>query len=231
MRRTDRLFDLIQLLRDGRLHRASDLAERMEVSVRTIYRDMDTLVASGIPVEGERGVGYILRAPVFMPPMALTQVELEALHLGAALVRQTADAELQDAATRVLTKVDQAMPNPMFGALDGFGKEIFAAPAVEASFELMPLIRRAIRERLVLAIEYNALNGNRTRRRIRPLQMEYWGRAWTMTGWCETREDFRVFRIDRIEACLETGDSFVEEDGKDLATYLQRFVAEHPSGG
>ena len=98
MRRTDRLFDLIQLLRDGRLHKASDLAEKMEVSVRTIYRDMDTLVGSGIPVEGERGVGYILRAPVFMPPMALTQVELEALHLGAALVRQTADAELQEAA-------------------------------------------------------------------------------------------------------------------------------------
>ncbi|MCP4818533.1 MAG: YafY family transcriptional regulator, partial [Shimia sp.] len=225
-----RLFDLIQILRDGRLHRASDLAEHMEVSVRTIYRDMDTLVASGIPVEGERGVGYILRAPVFMPPMALTQVELEALHLGAALVRQTADAELQDAATRVLTKVDQAMPDPMFGGLDGFGKEIFAAPEVEASFELMPLIRRAIRERLVLAIEYLALNGNRTRRRIRPLQMEYWGRAWTMTGWCETRADFRVFRIDRIATCLDAGETFVEEDGKDLATYLKRFYAEHPSG-
>ncbi len=230
MRRTDRLFDLIQILRDGRLHRASDLAEHMEVSVRTIYRDMDTLVASGIPVEGERGIGYILRAPVFMPPMALTQVELEALHLGAALVRQTADAELQDAATRVLTKVDQAMPDPMFGGLDGFGKEIFAAPEVEASFELMPLIRRAIRERLVLAIEYLALSGNRTRRRIRPLQMEYWGRAWTMTGWCETRADFRVFRIDRIATCLDAGETFVEEDGKDLATYLKRFYAEHPSG-
>jgi len=231
MRRTDRLFDLIQILRSGRLHRASDLAEHMEVSVRTIYRDMDTLVASGIPVEGERGVGYILRAPVFMPPMALTQVELEALHLGAALVRQTADAELQDAANRVLAKVDQAMPNPMFGTLDGFGKEIFAAPEVEASFELMPLIRRAIRERLVLAIEYLALNGNRTRRRIRPLQMEYWGRAWTMTGWCEVREDFRVFRIDRIETCLDTGETYTEENGRDLATYLKRFYAEHPSGG
>ncbi len=153
MRRTDRLFDLIQILRDGRLHRASDLAEHMEVSVRTIYRDMDTLVASGIPVEGERGVGYILRAPVFMPPMALTQVELEALHLGAALVRQTADAELQDAATRVLTKVDQGMPDPMFGGLDGFGKEIFAAPEVDPRDQLTPLTRRASRERVVLAIK------------------------------------------------------------------------------
>ncbi|TCK99953.1 HTH domain-containing protein [Shimia isoporae] len=230
MRRTDRLFDLIQLLRDGRLHRASELAEHLEVSVRTIYRDMDTLVASGIPVEGERGVGYILRAPVFMPPMALTQVELEALHLGAALVRQTADSELQDAANRVLTKVDQAMPNPMFGALDGFGKEIFAAPDVEASFELMPLIRKAIRQHLVLAIDYLSLANLRSSRRVRPLQMEYWGRAWTMTGWCETREDFRVFRIDRIEDCQETGHTFVDEAGKDLPTYLQRFYAENPSG-
>ena len=156
MRRTDRLFDLIQLLRDGRLHKASNLAEAMEVSVRTIYRDMDTLVASGIPVEGERGVGYILRAPVFMPPMALTQVELEAMHLGAALVRQTADPELQEAASRVLTKIDQAMPEPMFGALDGFGKEIFAAPAVAASFAHMPVIRKAIRAQLVLVMDYTS---------------------------------------------------------------------------
>ncbi|MEC8195252.1 MAG: HTH domain-containing protein, partial [Pseudomonadota bacterium] len=143
MHRTDRLFDLIQLLRDGRLHKASDLAEKMEVSVRTIYRDMDTLVASGIPVEGERGVGYILRAPLFMPPMAFSQVELEALHLGMALVRQTADAELQEAATRVLAKVNQAMPDPMFVTLDDFGKEVFTAPEIEASFANMPMIRRA----------------------------------------------------------------------------------------
>jgi len=225
MRRTDRLFDLIQLLRDGRLHTASDLAEQMEVSVRTIYRDMDTLVASGIPVEGERGVGYILRAPVFMPPMALTQVELEALHLGAALVRQTADAELQEAATRVLTKIDQSMPEPMFGALDGFGKEIFAAPEVEASFGNMPTIRRAIREQLVMLIDYTALDGRHSRRRIRPLQMEYWGRAWTCTGWCEERGDFRVFRVDRIKDILVPGDRFEQEPGQTLVDYLKRFEA------
>jgi len=225
MRRTDRLFDLIQLLRDGRLHKASDLAEKMEVSVRTIYRDMDTLVASGIPVEGERGVGYILRAPVFMPPMALTQVELEALHLGAALVRQTADAELQEAATRVLTKIDQSMPEPMFGASDGFGKEIFAAPEVAASFNNMPTIRRAIREQLVMLIDYTTLDGRHSRRRIRPLQMEYWGRAWTCTGWCEERQDFRVFRVDRINDILVPGDRFEQEPGQTLVDYLKRFEA------
>ena len=134
MRRTDRLFDLIQVLRDGRLHKASDLADKMEVSVRTIYRDMDSLVASGIPVEGERGVGYILRAPVFMAPMALTPVELEALHLGAALVSQSADPELQRAAHQVLTKVDKAMPEPQPGPDQGWGTAIYAAPEVQASF-------------------------------------------------------------------------------------------------
>ncbi len=226
MRRTDRLFDLIQLLRDGRLHKASDLAEKMEVSVRTIYRDMDTLVGSGIPVEGERGVGYILRAPVFMPPMALTQVELEALHLGAALVRQTADAELQEAAERVLGKVDRAMPDPMFGALDGFGKEIFAAPEVEASFAQMPMIRRAIREKLVLLIDYTTLDGRHSRRRIRPLQMEYWGRAWTCTAWCEIRDDFRVFRVDHINEALISEDFFEDEPGKTLRDYMKRFQAD-----
>lgn len=225
MRRTDRLFDLIQLLRDGHLHKASDLAEQTEVSVRTIYRDMDTLVASGIPVEGERGVGYILRAPVFMPPMALTQVELEALHLGVALVRQTADAELQEAATRVLKKVDQAMPEPMIVALDDFGKEVFTAPEVEASFTNMPTIRRAVREQLILLIDYTTLDGRHSRRRIRPLQMEFWGRAWTCTAWCEARQDFRVFRVDRINNILLPGDRFDIEPGKALLDYLKRFAS------
>ncbi len=223
MRRTDRLFDLIQHLRDGRLHKAADLAEQMEVSVRTIYRDMDTLVASGIPVEGERGVGYILRAPVFMPPLALTYVELEALHLGAALVRQTADPELQDAAARLVRKMDRAMPDPMFGERDGFGKEIFAAPDVVAGFANMPTLRHAIRAQTVLLIDYVTLDGRTSRRRIRPLQMEYWGQAWTCTAWCETRADFRVFRIDHIREVLTTDDTFIAEPGKTLAEYLLRF--------
>ena len=88
MRRTDRLFDLIQILRDGRLHRASEISERLGVSIRTIWRDMNTLMASGLPVEGERGVGYILRAPITLPPMILNAVELEALRLGLRLATE-----------------------------------------------------------------------------------------------------------------------------------------------
>jgi len=87
MRRTDRLFDIIQVFRDGKLHKGDELAERMEVSLRTIYRDIETLVGSGVPISGERGVGYLMTDPVFLPPLNLTQGELEVMELGIALVR------------------------------------------------------------------------------------------------------------------------------------------------
>ena len=105
MRRTDRLFDLILILRDGRLHRGEDLARALEVSVRTIYRDMETLQLSGVPVEGERGLGYMMTAPITLPPLNLTLVELEALHLGMTVVGEVADAELQQAAASLSAKI------------------------------------------------------------------------------------------------------------------------------
>lgn len=221
MRRTDRLFDLIQIIRDGRLHKATDLAERLEVSVRTIYRDMDTLVGSGIPVEGERGVGYILRAPIFLPPVTLSQVELEALHLGAALVQQTADPELQQAAKRLVSKVDQVMPDGREPPKQGWGVAVFGAPDVQASFTHLPTIRRAVREKQVLEIDYAKGDGTPSRRFIHPLQLEYWGQAWTCTAWCETRKDFRVFRIDRIRGLIAAERHFVDETGKRLRDYLE----------
>ena len=110
MRRTDRLFELIGILRDGRLHRAADLADRLEVSQRTIYRDMETLQTSGVPVEGERGVGYMLTAPITLPPLNLTLTELEALHLGIAVVAEAADPELQSAARSMADKIDAVVP-------------------------------------------------------------------------------------------------------------------------
>ncbi|GAA6208882.1 hypothetical protein NBRC116601_21750 [Cognatishimia sp. WU-CL00825] len=164
MRRTDRLFDLIQIIRDGRLHKATDLAEQLEVSVRTIYRDMESLVGSGIPVEGERGVGYILRAPIFLPPVTLTQVELEALHLGAALVQQTADPELQIAAQRLVQKVDQVMPDGRKPPQQGWGVAVFGAPAVQASFAHLPVFRSAVREKTILEIQYARQDGQTSRR-------------------------------------------------------------------
>ena len=110
MRRTDRLFDIIQILRDGKLHRAQDIADRVEVSVRTIYRDMDTLVASGVPVEGERGVGYMITQAITLPPLTLTVAELEALNLGMAIVAEAADPDLKSAAQTLAEKIDAVLP-------------------------------------------------------------------------------------------------------------------------
>ena len=110
MRRTDRLFDLIEILRDGRLHTARDMAERLEVSTRTLWRDMATLIASGLPVEGERGVGYILREPITLPPLTLTEEETEALALALRLLSEGADPGMAGAAARLSGKIMAALP-------------------------------------------------------------------------------------------------------------------------
>lgn len=224
MRRADRLAELVEIVRDGRLHRACDLAAALEVSERTIYRDMDTLAASGVPIEGERGVGYLMREPVFLPPLALSIVELEALALGMAIVGEAADPELQTAAYSLLEKVEgHAAVRRRSPRRWGFG--VYAFEQARAGFAHMPLIRRAIREGLVLHVTYRSLAGKTTERDIRPLQTEYWGRVWTCSAWCETRQAFRAFRIDRMEACEESGRSFAPEPGRTIEDYL-RHVAE-----
>ena len=220
MRRTDRLFDLILLLRDGRLHRAEDLARRLEVSVRTIYRDMETLQLSGVPVEGERGMGYMMTAPITLPPLNLTLVELEALHLGMALVGEVADEELQTAAQSLSAKIDAVLPEDRTTPPTGWGFAVYPFKDAASGFRFMPQLRTAIRTRQKLSITYANADGAPSERVIRPLQMEYWGRVWTVSAWCELRGDFRVFRADRIRALKPMAELFVEEQGKSLADFM-----------
>jgi predicted DNA-binding transcriptional regulator YafY len=222
MRRTDRLFDLIQILRDGRLHRGRDLARRLEVSLRTLYRDMDTLVASGIPVEGERGLGYMMTAPITLPPLNLSLTELEALHLGLAVVSKAADEELQRAAKTLSDKVDAVLPEDRAVPATGWGFAVYPFAEAARGFVHMAPLRAAIRSRRKIHITYAKPGGEDTERRVRPLQMEYWGRVWTFTSWCELRNDFRVFRVDRIRTLDVLFDTFQEEPGKTLADYLAR---------
>ena len=224
MRRTDRLFDLVNALRDGRLHRAQDLAERLGVSVRTIYRDMETLQASGIPVEGERGVGYMLTAPVTLPPLNLTLTELEALELGMAVVAEAADPELQAAARSLSAKIDAVIPEGRSPPKDGWGFAVYPFADAARGFRHMPALRAAIRARQKLDLAYRDAGGVQSSRVVRPLQMEYWGRVWTLTAWDETRGDFRTFRVDRIEEVRALPELFVDEPGKSLADYLDRLT-------
>ncbi len=220
MRRTDRLFELIQILRDGRLHRGQDLAERLGVSLRTLYRDMDTLVASGIPVEGERGLGYMMTAPITLPPLNLTLSELEALHLGLSVVEKAADEEMRRAAETLSRKIDAVLPEDRTAPANGWGFAVYPFAEAARGFVHMAPLRAAIRTRRKVDITYLSLDGQTSTRRVRPLQMEYWGRVWTLTGWCELRQAFRVFRVDRIQTLDIADDSFEEEPGTTLADYL-----------
>lgn len=222
MRRTDRLFELIQTLRDGRLHRAQGMADRLGVSVRTVYRDMETLMASGVPVRGDRGLGYQMTAPVTLPPLNLSLTELEALHLGLSVVGEAGDTELRAAAASLSAKIDAVLPEDRSTPQRGWGFSVYPFADAAHGFAHMPKIRAAIRARQKLAIDYTDLQGAETRRTIRPLQMEYWGRVWTVTVWCELCCDFRVLRVDRITALTARPELFVEEQGKTLIDYMNR---------
>lgn len=209
MRRADRLMTLIRLLRDGDLHRATDLAQATGVSLRTVYRDMETLAASGVPIEGERGTGYRVTAAITLPPLNLSMAELEALHVGLAAMREAQDADLAAAATSLAAKLDGVLP-------EGDAPRALAVyPFADAArgFQHLPKIRGAIRARQKLMV---TLDRDRT---VRPLQLEYWGRLWTCVVWCETTRKFDDLRIDQISSCRVLPSLFVEEEGKRLSDY------------
>ena len=229
MRRTDRLFELIQMFRDGRTHRGQELADALGVSVRTVYRDVETLVASGIPVEGARGVGYILRAPIFLPPLSLTVEELAALQFAVTLARRAGDGGMAEAAGRLMAKIDAVLPDGRRRRTYLGAVEVYAsAPDLPARH--LSEIGVAVTGRELLALSYESLKGARTQRTIRPLRLEFWGHVWTLTAWCEMRDGFRVFRVDRIRTLDRCG-TFRPEPGRTYEDYLLT-VAEtpHPAG-
>lgn len=224
MRRSDRLFELIGLIRDGRLHKAADLARRLEVSPRTLYRDMATLQASGLPIEGERGVGYILRAPIALAPVALNEAERAAFRLAIALLGGGADPVTAGAAASLARKLSQAgggVPEIPGEAIYVHGSEI-----LRRGMAWIAPLRAAISGRERLAIRYLSLGGEESSRIIRPLQLEFWGQVWTCGAWCELRRDFRVFRLDRIAELGPEGSRFPEEPGRGLAEYRARIAAQ-----
>lgn len=230
MRRTDRLFELVQILRDGKLHRAEEMAARLEVSVRTIYRDMDTLRASGVPVEGERGVGYMTTGAVTLPPLNLTAEELEALNLGMAIVAEAADEGLRAAAESLAAKVDAVLPERVVSEAEAWKFNVYPFADAARGLGHMKVLRAAIKARQKLFVVYRRIDGARTERVIRPLHMEYWGRVWTLSGWCEARADFRVFRVDLIEEARALPELFTDEPGKTLGDLMAREDRQHGPG-
>lgn len=225
MPRASRLFDLLRLLRDGRLHRAEDLARRLGVSARTIYRDMDTLVASGVPIAGERGLGYRATAAITLPPLNLTLDELEALHLGLAILGEAADSDLQQAAASLSAKIDAILPEDGVTAPQPWGFALPPFADAAQGFRHMPAIRAAIRARQKLSVSTRNEAGGTDDDILRPLHLDYWGRIWTVTAWSEGRGAFVQIRVDRIDALRLLPQLFVDEPGRTLADY-RRITAQ-----
>ena len=216
MRRAERLIRIVQALREAApgAVTAQDMGAKFEVSERTIYRDIAHLVTSGAPIDGEAGVGYVLRPGFDLPPLNFSFEQLDALALGARFVRATGDRDLAAAATEALAKIEHAMP-------DTHKQRLRSAPLFAAMLdetvrpEAFAPVRNAIADRRKLRIRYTSLKGEDSTRIVRPLALTCFGRVWLLTAWCELRNDFRHFRVDRIGACLVMEER-IEGDGDRL---------------
>jgi predicted DNA-binding transcriptional regulator YafY len=231
VRRADRLFRIIQRLRQRGVHTARALAEELEVSERTVYRNVRDLILSGVPILGEAGVGYALPRGFDLPPLMFTEEEIEALVLGARVVQSWADPELARAASDVLTKVEAVLPPHLRERL--LGAAVFAPPygvPREVAAGLAEL-RTAIRERRKVCFAYVDKDGAATARTIWPLGLFFWGRTWSLAGYCELREGFRNFRADRVRELCVLEERFDRIDGRRLEDLLRHYQEEEQPRG
>ena len=199
--KTGRLFAIIDSLRRRRRPvTAEALAEEQGVSVRTLYRDIQALIALGAPIEGEAGVGYVLRAGFFLPPLMFTADELEALVLGARWVEGGQDGALSRAAGLALAKIAAASPDPLKQRIDEAGLWPVNSRWRESNAPLLATVRDAMRAEKTLHIDYADEKGTATERAIWPAALAYFEDKQIIAAWCLLRQDFRSFRIDRIGA-------------------------------
>jgi predicted DNA-binding transcriptional regulator YafY len=207
MRRADRLFQIVGLLGRRRFMTAAQLAETLEVSTRTIYRDVLDLIASGVPILGEAGVGYQLSPSYRLPPMTFTADEIEALVLGTRMVEAWGDASLRQAARSIFDKVDAVVGDSEREQLSGSALFSLRFGVQREASQHLGELRQAINRRQRIRFRYQSEQGAATERAVRPLGLYFWGRAWTLAAYCELRTDFRNFRSDRMEQ-IELLDSF-----------------------
>ena len=225
MRRADRLFQIIQYLQGRKLVTAKQLAERLQVSERTVYRDVQDLVLSGVPIDGEAGVGYMLHAGFNLPPLMFSAEEMEALITGARMVKAWAGNRLADAAEQALVKIEHALPTKL---KEKIGDTRLFAPGFHAYAQHTPQLdklRECINCRQVLEIDYVREDGEQSTRTIWPLGLFFWGNVWTLAAWCETRVDYRNFRVDRIQQLTALERRFEETRDISLEALFARYRA------
>lgn len=232
MNKAGRLLKLLTILRARRSAIvARSLAEQLGVSERTIYRDIQSLISSGVPVEGEAGVGYRLGTGATLPPLMFTEDEMTALILGVRMVQGWCDDELVSAAEAALRKICSVLPDKTLHDRERETATLLV-PGLhrQQTTRFSGIIRQAIRHQLVLRLNYTAQDGKYTERKVNPLGLLYWGAAWTLLAWCQLRNDYRLFRLDRIDdiECME--EQFEITPAQSLAGYVRQFEPDYRSG-
>lgn len=226
MRRADRLFQLVQLIRGRRLSTAAFLAQRLEVSLRTVYRDVADLQHQGVPIEGEAGVGYRLGAGFELPPLMFSQAEANALVIAARVAQVWMDDELARELDCALGKIMSVLPATARVAAEAQALFSLGSGLDPRTQETLKRLRNAAHAQQFVELEYLDLKEQLSTRRVRPLACLYWGKVWTLSAWCEVREDFRAFRIDRVNRCEVLERTFQHESGKTLADLMRRVQCE-----
>lgn len=230
MRRADRLFRIVQHLRGGRLTTADRLADAMEVSARTIYRDIADLQASGVPIEGEAGLGYVMQGGYDVPPLMFSKAEIAALVAGARLVQAWGGLAMGQAAEEALVKIEAVVPEVLRDAAARVEVHSIAWDGPDgATRARIDRVDAAIEARERLEVRYVDQDGSQTTRVIRPLGLWFWGKVWTVVAWCEMRDDFRMFRLDRIAGAEGRGPFRPERDKSLRAFYASGPAPDPPS--
>jgi predicted DNA-binding transcriptional regulator YafY len=226
VRRADRLFQIVQFLRGRRMTTAAFLAGRLGVSLRTVYRDVRDLSLSGVPIEGEAGVGYRLRAGFDVPPLMFTLDEIESLAVGARMVEAWGGPVLAESARTAMEKIAAALPPERRSAVE---RTRLYAPGFHvdrASLARLEAVRDAIGARRVLRLDYRDAKDKPTQREVWPIGLWFWGGAWTIGAWCEAREDWRNFRVDRIASLEALERRYPDQPGRRLADFLRAMQSE-----
>lgn len=229
MRRADRLFLIVHALRGRRTALpARGLAGTLGVSQRTVYRDVADLQRCGVPIEGEAGVGYLLRKGSDIPPLMFQPDELEALVVGSRFVQAFVGERLSRAADAALLKINAVLPPDLRERSDRsrvFAPDFGQHAAIKVHIDDM---HAAIAQRRVVALDYADEQGRCSMREVQPLCLAFWGGSWTLGAWCRLRGGFRNFRLDRIRACTPSEQYFTDTPDSDFAAYLRAMKAPSP---
>lgn len=220
MRKADRLFRIVEYLKARRgVVQAIDLSQYLSVSLRTIYRDIADLTASGVPIISETGVGYVLDKGHIVKPLMFTLDEIEALAMGAQMVKSFCGPDLHGPITQAMNRLVSALPDQLRQDYENtflLARNTNKVDPLRISFTDL---RGAMRDKSIVKLTYTDLREQTTQRTVRPLCLVFFGQVWVLLAWCESRNNFRSFRLDRIEKALITEKKFRDEKGKRFVDY------------